>query len=292
MFCEGANFLLKDKFMILRKQEPWMLEMELSAVSRNFREHNAQSGKSVQTFFPPTVEEVLDNYLQDPELRKKIDQMLDADAVKRIYAAVLLWNVDQPKAKDVLVKLSNDETRIEIQTGAGFSIIETTIGILARDYLSEQQIRGSNFSREETLNKWAVAISMEKRHLNQVFDEESLPKWKDVLEARENVDQLEKLRIDIDRLRNGDGVAEKFYAASLLQTIDEAESRKVLESLLTEKTKVGILSGDEMDNIPAYQVAEGMLNPERFNRTSEPANPIARATKWLEKNFFSKNSDD
>lgn len=265
---------------------------ELYALHSNFRERGAPIGEWKDNFSPPTLDEVVKNYRQDATLREKIEQMLDAGAVKRFYAAVLLWEIDRAKAKSVLEELENNSTPVEVQAQLGFKIVETSIGVLARDFLSEQQIRGSNFSREENLRDWEIAVLSEKRELKQAFDINSLPKWTDVLEARENADKMKKLRIEIDRLKNGEGIAEKFYAAALLDTIDEAESKKVLESLLAEKTEVGILSGDEMNNIPAYQVAESILNPEKFYQSSEPTNVIARATKWLEKIFFDDKSND
>lgn len=261
---------------------------ELFSLHSNFREREAATGDWKDNFLPPTLDEVVNNYGRDANLREKIEQMLGADAIKRFYAAVLLWEVDGAKAKSVLEELRNDATQVKVQAELGFSIIKTSIGVLARDFLSEQQIRGGNFNREEYLNEWARNISSETGKTGQIFDEAALPKWTDVLEAREDVGKLKKLQLEIDRLKNGGGVAEKFYAAALLNTIDEAESRKVLESLLTETTEVGVSFGDVMLNMPAHKVAERMLNPEKYYQPTEPTNPIARAAKWLEKNFFGK----
>lgn len=290
-FLRRRKTSVKDKFMVTDAQKKWMLESSLSAIDDNFYERAPQTGERItRTFSPPTLDEVVDNYGQDANLREKIEQMLDADAIKRLYAAILLWEVDRTRAADVLGKSTFDNTKISIQARLGFSVIATTVGILARDFLSEQQIHGDNFTREEGLDNWALAVSTEKRELKQDFDKTYLPKWMNVLEAREDAEKLKKLRLEIDRLKNGDSVAEKFYAAALLNTIDESESKKVLESLLTETTEVSILSGDEMDNVPAHQVAENILNPEKYYQPSEPTNPIAQVTKWLEKTFFGKNT--
>lgn len=270
-----------------------MLESSLRAIDANFYERAAQTGEKIRrAFSPPPLGEVINDYAENAELREKIKEMLDADSVKRLYAAILLWRVDQTEATTVLEKLTNDNTELSIQAQLGFSIVETSVGILARDFLQEQHIYGENFSKEENLDKWALAVSTEKRNLKRNFGKDSLPKWNDVLEARRDAGEMKRLRAEIDSLRNGDTVAEKFYAAVLLDTIDKEESKKVLESLLVEEINVLILSGDEADNIPARQVAESMLNPQTSFQTSPPANPIARATKWLQKNFFDKKSGD
>lgn len=274
-------------------QKKWMLESSLSALDTNFYERGASAGKSVKTFTPPTLAEVTSNYAQDAELREKISVILTgSDPIKRLYAAILVSEVDWAKANDTLQKFTNDDTKLFIQARLGFKIVETKIAIPARDFLTERQIRGENFSKEEILSDWATAVWNEKKESKQNFNKDSLPKWKDVLDAREDAAKMEKLRTEIDRLKNADGAAEKFYAAALLNTIDKEESRKVLESLLTEETTVLILSGDEADNIPARQVAESMLNPRTSFQTSPPSNPIARATKWLQKNFFDTKSGD
>lgn len=272
-------------------QKKALLESDLSALNTNFYERDTPPGKSVKTFSPPTLAEVENNYAQDSKLRENISELLDgSDAIKRLYAAVLVSEVDWEKARDVLEKLSDNATQVKVQARLGFSVVETTIAIPARDFLNERQIRGTNFTKEENLNRWAAAISKERHQSKREFDAGFLPKWKDVLDARENAGQMERLRAEIDRLKNGDGAAEKFYAAALLGAIDESESKKVLESLLTEKTEVLVGYGDLKHNMPANQVAESMLNLPTSFQTSAPANPIARATKWLEKNFFDKKS--
>ena len=90
----------------------------------------------------------------------------------------------------------------------------------------------------------------------------------------------------IERLKNSGIIAEKFYAAVLLETIDKEESRRILESLLTEKTEVFILSGDQADGIPAHQVAESMLNSQTSSQTVAPSSPIARANQMASGKLF------
>lgn len=270
-----------------------MLESSLNAIDANFYERASQTGERIKRIFsPPTLDEVDNNYSESSELRNKIQEMLGADAVKQLYAAILLWKVDSAKATNVLEKLTNDNTKLTIQARVGFSIVVTTVAIPARDFLNEQHIYGSNFSKEESLDRWALAVSTEKNESKNKFDENSLPKWNDVLDAREDAAKMEKLHIEIDRLKNGDGVAEKFYAAALLKTIDESESREILKSLLTEQTPVLVGHGDLKLKLPAGQVAESILNPQTSFQTSPPSNPIASATKWLQKNFFDKKSGD
>lgn len=266
-----------------------MLESSLSAIDANFYERAPLTGERIgRTFSPPKLDEIVGNYAENPDLRGKIQEMIDGDSIKKLYAAILLWKVDPAKATNILENLTDDDTKLSVQAQLGFSIVETTVEILALDFLSEQHIYGSNFSKEEHLNRWALAVSTEKKESKREFDKKSLPKWNEVLEARRDAGKMELLRERIEHLKNSGAAAEKFYAAVLLNTIDKEESRKVLESLLTEETNVLILAGDEADNIPARQVAESMLNPQTSFHTSPPTNIFARATKWLEKNYFNK----
>ena len=270
-----------------------MLESSLSAIDANFYERAPLTGEKIRrTFSPPPLDEIINNYAENVELREKIQEMLGDDSIKRLYAAILLSKIDETKATNVLEKLANDNTKLSVQGQIGFSIIETTVGVLARDFLEEQHIYGENFAKEENLSEWALAVSTEKEESKREFEKSSLPKWGDVLEARRDAGKMARLRAEIDRLKNGEAVAEKFYAAVLLETIDKAESTKVLKSLLTEETPVLVGHGDLKLKLPASQVAESMLNPQTSFQTTPPADPIARATKWLQRNFFDKKSGD
>lgn len=127
---------------------------ELYSLHSNFTERDAATGEWKSTFSPPTLDDIANNYEQDARLRDKIQQMLRADdAGKRFYAAVLLWEIDRTKSKDVLEKLTADATSVRVQARIGHPVVETAVGILALDFLSGQQIRVDNFIKEETLSK-------------------------------------------------------------------------------------------------------------------------------------------
>ncbi|MEP6925004.1 MAG: hypothetical protein ABI954_11115 [Pyrinomonadaceae bacterium] len=267
------------------------LETQLNVIDRSFFESDPQTGNFTRTFSPPLLDEVLALDHQNIELDQRISEMLVGDSIKKLYVGVLLSDVDKDKARKILESLTNDSTRITVQKSVGFGLVDSSVKILARDFLAQGTIRGDYYAKAEALANWAVAVSMEKRAERQAFDNSSLPKLEDVLEAQDSPAQSRRLRLEIDRLKNG-SVAEKFYTAVLLETIDKTESRAVLESLLTENTKVSLLSGDEIDNIPAYQLAESLLNPQSFTQSSEIRDPIARAFKWLSKTFVPEKSEN
>lgn len=272
--------------MLTPSQQEWMFKSSLDTIDRNFERRDPQSDSWNRIFTPPTLDEVVAGYSGNDEIRNRIDAMLQADAIQRLYAAILLSKVDESQSQSALKRLENDETAIAIQAHLGFRIVQTTVGVLARDFLSEQQTRGANFSQEEGLDDWATAIWQEKRELKRDPNPDSLPKWQAVLRAREDAARMDELRVQIERLKSSDIVAEKFYAAFLLRTLDETESRQIIENLLNEETPVMVGQGDLKMNLPAREVAADWLNPQTEFHTSPPSNWIARAQKWLERNYF------
>lgn len=229
----------------------------------------------------PTLEKTIETYLQNAGLREKIVKLSNADAVSRFYAAVLLWSVENEKASEILANLQNDKTPLTVQKSVGHGAFVCPLFLLVRDFTAQKSFYGENFNRAESLDNWSLAIASEKRRDGKDFDENSLPHYEDVLEAQTDTEKLRKLKIEIEKLKNG-SVAERFYAAALIQNIDETEARNILESLRNEPAEVGVLRGDIMMNVPASQIAEELLGPNISDQNStEFQSPIARFFKWI-----------
>jgi hypothetical protein len=248
------------------------LEFYLSRLEANLPPGNAAL---------PTLDETISSYSQNTELRGKVLELSQSDVVSRLYAAVLLWPVERAKAEEILTALLTDKTPLRVQRSVGHGAVEIPLGLLARDFLEHKSFHGENLSRIEALANWSAAIAVEKRRLAESFDENELPRYADVFEAREDAEQMQKLRLKIADLKNG-SVAERFYAAAIVKEFDETGAQNILESLLDEPMEVGVLSGDIMMNLPASQVAADLLGLNTGKENSpEIQNPIARFFKWI-----------
>jgi hypothetical protein len=229
----------------------------------------------------PTLDETVTSYAENADLREKIAELSNADAVSRFYAAVLLWSVETGKANEILTNLQNNQTPLTVQKSVGHGAFVCPLYLLARDFLAQKSFYGENFGKVESLANWSAAVVSEKRHDGESFDENTLPRYEDALEAQADAEKLQKLRLEIEKLKNG-SVAERFYAAALVQFFDETEARNILEGLRDESAEIGILRGDIMMNLPASQVADELLGQNSSDQNStEFQSPIARFFKWL-----------
>lgn len=268
------------------------LHTSLNLLGFDFYEFDSQSGRTVRRFSPALLENALASYGQNAELQQRIDRMLAGDdALEKLQAAIFLFAIDQERATTILETLARDATSVTVQKPVGFGRVNCQIRILAIDFINEKTI-GRNFYKVVNLANWASAVSIQKSSAEQRFDEDSLPKWEDVLDAGTNADKRAELLIKIEPLKNGNA-AEKFYAAAILDELDKAEARRVLHDLLGENAEVTIFHGDIALPQSAREIARQMLDPnaddERATTSGEIKNPaknrIARAFDWLGKTF-------
>lgn len=227
----------------------------------------------------PALDETLVSYSQNAGLREKILGFAQSDAISRFYAAVLLWSIDKEKSDEILTELQDDETPLTIQKSIGHGAVEMPLYLLVRDFRSQESFPSESLRQSETLANWKISIATEKRRIGEDFDENTLPRYEDVLEAQTDAEKMQSLRLKIEKLKSG-SAAERFYAAALVRLLDESEARDILETLLTEPAEVEILSGDTMMSFPASQIAAGLLGR---NVASQPENqnPVTRFFKWL-----------
>lgn len=260
----------------------------LSLLGFYFSEPDSQSNRIVWRFSFALLENALASYHKNAELQRRIARMLAGDdALEKLQAAIFLSAIDEPRATAILKDLASDTTSVEVQQPSEFGSVSCQIRILAADFLGEKTIN-TNYWKVVNLANWATAVSLEKKSAGQTFDQDSLPKWEDVLDAENDASKRAGLLSKIEHLKNG-GAAEKFFAAALLDRLDKAESRRVLQNLLDEKSEVTIFYGDIALPQPARRVAAEMLDPNNNERAASSGgdnkNLIARAFDWLGKTF-------
>jgi len=229
----------------------------------------------------PTLDQTIALYDEDVKLRERINELAKSDGVSRFYAALVLWLVERSKAEEIFGLLRDDETTLTVQKSIGHGTVEIALYLLAGDFTEQKDFPGKNLSRIEELAKWKAAVATAKRRRGEIFDENSLPRYEEVLAAQTDAERLNNLHSRIEKLKLGN-VAERFYAAALLQLFDEPEARKILESLLKDPAPVGILSGDVMLEFPASGIAAQLLEEGAPAETpAESRNPVARFFRWL-----------
>ena len=227
----------------------------------------------------PTLDEVLEDQRQNqPDLRAAL--LTANEAVERFYAAVLLWALDREQAQRILNDLKNDKTSLLVQNSVGFGSSEMPLFILVEDFLNDESFPGTNLVKAERLANWANSVRSEKRKAGAEYDATTLPKYDEIIKARTSADKRRLLDSRIEDLKKG-SVAERFYAAAVLNELDREKSREILENLLDENEEVGISRGDVMMNIPASQAAADLLNENNRVVKQRIKNPIARFFKWF-----------
>jgi len=223
--------------------------------SLTFIKHNLP-----ESFSPPDLERTLADYPHGDALRREITEMLAGDSIKKLYAAILLWSVDRPRAEKVLEESANDmTTTLLLPRAGGMGWIESSVKGAALDFLAGESVMGVNWSQAEKLSNLADSVSKQAENEGRTFAKESLPKWIDVLKARENSEKERALLSEIEKLENGAAI-EKIYAGMLLKSLNKPEYKEIFESLLEDKTVVIYGSGDLRVPTPVKTIAESFLN--------------------------------
>lgn len=230
----------------------------------------------------PTLDETLAGYEGNSELLEKISNVTRLGPVERLYAAVLVSTVDREKADELLSDLKADKTSLSIQRPIGHSTVRIPLGLFARDFVENKSFHGEHLGHIEALDNWKIAISAEKRRTGKSAEVEALPRYDEVLDAKVDAERIPELQRRVAKLKNG-SVAERFYAAALLDFVDEeAESRAILEDLKKETTEVSLLRGDTTLNFPANKIAAELLGEKPVDeRPAAVRDPVARFFKWL-----------
>ncbi len=228
----------------------------------------------------PTLEETLAGKNQGAVL-ERIAALSKADITSRFYAAVLLKAGGANDLRQFAADAENDETPLRVQQSLGFGVFEMPLNLLTQDFLNGETVPGENFLKAEKLSQWASSVRAEKANTDPDFDPESLPQAAEIVAAGKDAEKKEELNRRIEQLTDG-GIAERFYAAAASAYFDEEKSRRILESLLDESGKVGILSGDIMMTFPASEVAAKMLGlTDSGSQKQDFESPIARFFKWI-----------
>jgi GTPase SAR1 family protein len=266
------------------------LQFELNSLLVNFSKVDAATGKAFRSFEPPTATEICDD-ADSEQIQAKIVEMLSGDAATRFYAAVILNKIDQPRSQQILDELKNDNSIISVQTQLGHGVLEVPAYILARGFESEGKVWSSDVRKIENLSRWALAVRHEAQQ-NSGGAEVSLPTYADALAAQGDGEKRQRLNADIEKLLT-QSAAHKFYAAALLENIDEAERQRILHSLKNDNTPVVILFGDISQAVPASEAAGAILenravniqNSKEFKNLDTTADKFFR---WLNSSFFKK----
>lgn len=264
-----------------------VLRRNLESLQLNFSAVNPQTRETYKVFAPPDLEEVRDRYARD-ETHPKLAEMLEGEAARRLYGAILLAEIDAEKSLEVLEKLSQEESLIKIQKLVGHGSTEIAVKFPARAFLQTGDIRRNFVEKLEKLNEWRTAITQEAAAKNLSADLENLPTAGQIFALAENPETATGIKNALLKLAEDSLLSKRFYAAVGLANIDEAARRKILESLLDEQTLLFTLKGDTGAKIPANQIAREMLAPP----VEPPAqfksqNVFGKIVGW-----FSKNADE
>lgn len=263
-----------DYLKILR-QNLFLLGLNFNATDENTRD-------VYKRFTPPTLEEAQSYRESRDSVHPKLSEMIQGDAAMRLYAAILLKEVDREKSLDILNQLANDETKIKVQLLVGHGLTQVPVKYPARSFLKTGDIRKGFIEKAEILDKWKIAIHDEAKEKNSPPEIERLPTVAQIVDSDENAAESANLKNELLKLANDELISKRFYAAAALEDIDETGSRKILESLLDEETKLLILYGDIGQRLPASRIAREILYSEPSVETGfKSQNALGKFVEWL-----------
>lgn len=272
-------------------------QSELDRLDINDYAFDSERRSYYRVFTPPTVREVRESLGRDAEVRAKIDEMLAGnDSARRLYAAILLNEFDKHAARRILEEIRNDSSLVKVQKGVGHGSFECPVKRLAESFLTEGHLFGSYYHKLEALMDWHPALWHEARINRDSFTPESLPTLEEALQAKEDAEKLAQLRQKIAVLDAAGAAAKRFYAAALLEAIgEEAQTKRIWESLLNDHTPVLRVFGDIGIGVPASEIAAALLEDRPIGigivakpRPKEISDYIGNASDWLMKRVFKK----
>ncbi len=238
------------------------LQDNLFALGLNFNSLDEETRKAYKTFEPPELQEVLDYKSQSDSVHPVLSEMLvSKDLAKKLYGAILLFEIDEQKAVDILKGFTDDETIIKVQNQIGHGSNNVAVKYLAQSFLETSSIR-KGFLETKTVNdRWRISISQELKK-NNAKESESLllPNFENVWEAKDTADKREKLIKEITKLSEDRIISKRFYAAFLLGVLDSPKGMDILKTLLDSEATIPILLGDLVQDFPAKQIASEILS--------------------------------
>ncbi len=274
-----------DQEKILRRNL-FYLELNFSAVDPETR-------RTYRSFSPPTFVEAKKYQQSNNETHPLVIEMLAGDAAQKLYAAILLSEIDRLKSESLLTELAQSSEIIKVQNKVGHGLIEIPVKYAAQSFQKTGDIRTGFIETAEHLSKWKIAIAHEARRNNKPFAPEILPTAEEVFEA--SADRKSELHRKMIELSDDEIISKRFFAASVLQEIDEPAARRILEDLQTNDTSVAVLFGDIMHEIPAREVASAILEKRQImfaNQNSEPPELTGKILNSIKDLLFGNNKQD
>ncbi len=236
----------------LRRQNLSLLELNFSAL-------DVETRRAYRNFSPPSFDEVEKHRESTGEIHPKVKEMLAGNAAQKLYAVILLSEIKGATSESVLKELAGSAEIIKVQNKIGHGLVEIPVKFAAQSFLKSGDIRKGLIEKAEQLEKWKIAAAHESKAKNKFFAPENLPSAEEVIEALEDENKKSELRRKMAALSGDEIISQRFFAATVLQEIDEAAARHILEDLQTNDTPIAVLFGDIMHEIPAREVALSIL---------------------------------
>lgn len=238
----------------------------------------------------PTVKQMTAEYQNNAELRRLIGEMRSGDSVERLCAAVLLWTVDRAAAEILLSELTRDATPLRLARTGGMGFVEGSVQAVALDFLESQNVLGANWAQTERLANLADTVSGQAANEKRILPENYLPKWSEVLAARDDFAKESELLLKIKELQTG-AASEKIYAALLLKSLNQPEYQAIIESLRGDETILHFQTGDISYPFPAAALVKFLFEPPQAAGTNKTNRPVLDAVEKMFGLFDFKKKD-
>lgn len=274
---------------VANEEKERLFRQNLFLLELNFNALEPKTRRAYKRFEPPTAEEIVEYKNQHGDEHPKLAEMLKGDAAMRLYAAILLGEIDNSKSAEILRELEKDSAPVKIQNPVGHGFSEIPVKYAAQSFRQHGDIRKGFAEKNETLAKWKTAVEHEARKKNIAFDEKRLPTAEAIYEALSDAAEIQKISDAAASLADDPIIAARFYAAAVLEEIDRAAALRILENLRKEETPVLIFFGDITHEIPASEIAAALIannSPEALNAGVESKDFASSLLNSLKK-FFS-----
>lgn len=271
----------------LRRENLALLELNFSAIEPETR-------RAYKKFSPPAFEEVKSFHAQTGAITPAAAEMLGADAAQKLYAAILLDEIDREISQKTLKELTESAEIIKVQNATGHGCVEIPVKYAARSFLLSGSVRRPFVEKVALLEKLKISITREAQAKNESFAPESLPTAAEIFDADEN--EKRELRGAMLEFANDTVISKRLFAAAVLEEFDAQAARAIFEDLRNNEEKIPFLFGDVLDEFPANRLAAMIFQKDEnaFKNHSPTTSPelTGRIFNSLRKVFFGKDKQE
>lgn len=239
------------------------LDVNVFVLGLNFNKVDEKTRVPYKTIDIPKIEEIIEFKKTYNAIHPVVEQLMNGDAVMRLYAAICLLPIEEEKSNEILHKLTDDDTEIKVQHPIGHGFIEVPIKYPARSFLEHSDILIGVAGKKRELGKLLAAAYFESKDKSIDLEGSYFPSAEAIANAlEENPAELEKIKNALIEMAGDELVSKRFYAAVALRDVDNELSGKILISLLEEETEILSIEGDLGNRTPAKYIARSMLGIE------------------------------